>query len=255
MTAFITGATEGIGYELACIFAEHSYDLILVARNEEKLKKMQQELSTKGIRVDYYAKDLSQASNAEAIYNDLQTQNRIIDCAINNAGFGTSGEYAEITWEKEQPMLQLNMITLAYFSKMFAHDMKLRGQGRIMNVASTAAFETVPYMSAYAATKAFVLSLSQGLAFELEGSGVTVTTLCPGVTESHFHQTANTINTLQKAKILPQATARDVAEYGFRLMMEGKRLGIHKFGNRATMFLTRFLPRHFVAKMASGTTR
>ena len=115
---------------------------------------------------------------------------------------------------------------------LFAHDMKARGHGRIMNVASTAAFEPVPYMAAYAATKAFVLSLSESVNFELKGTGVTVTTLCPGVTESKFHQRANTQNTLQKARILPQATAHDVAEYGYKMLMRGKPLAIHKAHGR-----------------------
>lgn len=254
MTVFITGATEGIGYELMRIFAEKEYDLILVARNEAKLNAIQQEYKGK-TKITYYVSDLSQPDNAEFIYHDLRHRNIAIDIAINNAGFGTSGEYTQIDWEQERNMLQLNMISLAYFTKMFAHDMKARGHGRIMNVASTAAFEPVPYMAAYAATKAFVLSLSESVNFELKGTGVTVTTLCPGVTESKFHQRANTQNTLQKARILPQATAHDVAEYGYKMLMRGKPLAIHKFGNRFNTFMERFLPRSVVMRMAGSTTR
>ena len=151
-------------------------------------------------------------------------------------------------------MMQLNMLTLAYFSKKFTHDMKKRGHGRLMNVASTAAFESVPYMAAYGATKAFVLSLSEALAFELKGSGVSVTTLCPGVTESKFHVTAHTINTLQKSKLLPQATASDVARYGYKAMMKGKTIAVHKLGNRLNILVSRFLPRCIVTKLAATAT-
>ena len=139
MTVFITGATEGIGYELMRIFAEKEYDLILVARNEAKLNAIQQEYKGK-TKITYYVSDLSQPDNAEFIYHDLRHRNIAIDIAINNAGFGTSGEYTQIDWEQERNMLQLNMISLAYFTKMFAHDMTARVHGRIMNVASTAAF-------------------------------------------------------------------------------------------------------------------
>lgn len=253
MTVFITGATEGIGFELMRIFAAQGHDLILVARNESKLNAIQQEYG-KQARITYYASDLSHPDNAEFIYHDLQYRKVSVDIAINNAGFGTSGSYTQTDWEKEHDMLKLNMVTLAYFTKMFARDMKARGHGRIMNVASTAAFEPVPYMAAYGATKAFVLSLSQSINFELKGSGVTVTTLCPGVTESKFHQRADTQNTLQKAKILPQATAREVAEYGYKMLMRGKPLAIHKFGNRFSVFMERFLPRSIVLRLASSTT-
>lgn len=253
-TAFITGATEGIGYELSQLFARDGYRLILVARNENKLSHMVAELAKKGIEADYYAQDLSNLNNAQLIYADLKRRGIQPDCVVNNAGFGTSGLYTDIDWEKELSMMQLNMITLAYFTKQFAHDMKEKGQGRILNVASTASFLPVPYMAAYAGTKAFVRNLSEALAFELKGSGVSITCLCPGVTESKFHQTANTVNTLQKARLLPQATAADAAAYGYKAMMKGKTLAIHKLGNRLSVFAERFLPRCIITRMAASTT-
>lgn len=253
-TAFITGATEGIGYELVQLFARDGYHIIMVARNEKKLMDIAEKINSSGGKAEYYAYDLSQTGNAEKVYEDLQSRQIYPDCVVNNAGFGTSGAYTEIEWEKEKDMMQLNMVSLAYFSKRFAHDMKSRGSGRIMNVASTAAFESVPYMAAYGATKAFVLSLSEALAFELKGSGVSVATLCPGVTESKFHATAHTINTLQKAKLLPQANAADVARYGYDAMMKGKTVAVHKFGNRFNVFASRFLPRCLVTKLAATAT-
>ncbi len=253
MTVFITGATEGIGFEFMRIFAEKGHDLILVARNEAKLHAIQQQYGTQS-RINYYAGDLSHPDNAEFIYHDLRNRKIMVDIAINNAGFGISGPYTQTDWETEHDMLRLNMISLAYFTKMFARDMKARGHGRIMNVASTAAFEPVPYMAAYAATKAFVLSLSESVGFELKNTGVTVTALCPGVTESKFHQRADTQNTLRKARLLPQATARDVAEYGYQMLMQGKPLAIHKFGNRFSIFMERFLPRSVIMRLAGSTT-
>lgn len=253
-TAFITGATEGIGYELTQLFARDGYRLILVARNDTKLQHMVAELAKEGVEADYYAQDLSEFKNAELIYADLQRRGIYPDCVVNNAGFGTSGDYTDIEWEKELKMMQLNIISLSYFTKQFARDMKQRQQGRIMNVASTASFLPVPYMAAYAGTKAFVRSLSEALAFELKGSGVTITCLCPGVTESKFHQTANTVNTLQKARLLPQATAADTAAYAYKAMMKGKTLAIHKLGNRLSVFAERFLPRCIITRMAASTT-
>ncbi|MBO7258955.1 MAG: SDR family oxidoreductase [Paludibacteraceae bacterium] len=253
-TAFITGATEGIGYELSQLFARDGYRLIIVARNEAKLAHMVQQWKQQGIDAYYYANDLSDLSQAQMIYADLQRKGITPDCVVNNAGFGTSGHFTDIDWKQELRMMQLNIITLAYFTKQFAHDMKQRKHGRIMNVASTASFLPVPYMAAYAGTKAFVRNLSEALAFELKGTGVTITCLCPGVTESKFHQTANTVNTLQKARLLPQATAADTAAFAYKAMMKGKTLAIHKLGNQLSVFAERFLPRCIITRMAASTT-
>ncbi|MDY3979607.1 MAG: SDR family oxidoreductase [Tidjanibacter sp.] len=254
-TAFITGATEGIGYELSKKFASAGNNLVIVARNAERLAQVAQEFKTAyGVEVDYYPADLSDLTAAQEIYDDLCRRSIEIEYAVNNAGFGTSGLWTEIAWEQELNMVRLNVEALAYFTKVFARDMVARGHGRILNVASTAAFEPVPYMSAYAATKAFVLSLSNGVAVELEGTGVTVTALCPGVTASKFHARAHTEQTLQKAKLLAQSSSADVAAYGYKIMMKGRLYGVHRAGNRFSMFLTRFLSRRTIARIAATTT-
>ena len=241
-TAFITGATEGIGLEFARLLANKGYNLILVARNESKLKSIADEFSSLGIKTKFYAKDLSLLSNAENIYNDLKTNNVSVEILINNAGFGIDDAFLNIDWQKELQMYNLNMLTLAYFTKAFARDMVARGYGRILNVASIAAFQPGPYMAGYSATKAFVLSLSEAVNHELKGTNVSVSALCPGVTDSLFHQVAQSEQT-GMSKFMAHATPKEVAEYGIQLMMKGKPSGIYGLSNRLMIFTNRFVSR------------
>src|SRR5215212_10182801 len=178
-TALITGASGGIGRELAYIFAGNNIHLILVARNRDKLQEMAADISEHyKVKVTVFSKDLSLLSEAESLVNELGTVQ--IDYLVNNAGFGVFGKFTETPWEKELQMLNLNMVTLAYLTKTYARQMAARKKGRILNVSSTAGFQPGPVMSAYSATKAFVLHLTEGVAEELRGSGVTLTALCPG---------------------------------------------------------------------------
>ncbi len=256
MIAFITGATEGIGYEFSRIFASKGNDLILVARNGEKLKSIASDLAEKyKVKVDYYAEDLSILSNAGHIVEELHNKKIIPDYVINNAGYGNSGDWTDVDWETELNMINLNVITLSYFTKVFAREMKQRGSGKILNIGSIASLMPVPYMSTYGATKAFVLSLSNAIDYELKGSGVTVTVLCPGVTSSQFHKRAKTVNTLQKSKFLVQSSPSSTAEYGYRIMMRGKSTGIHRFANKTLIFLMRFVPRSISTAVSSRTTK
>ncbi|WP_106829591.1 SDR family NAD(P)-dependent oxidoreductase [Parabacteroides pacaensis] len=241
-TALITGATDGIGLEFAKIFAGHSCNLVLVARNEERLLQIKQELSASGITVDVFPKDLSVQENAEAIYLSLKERGIAVDFLINNAGFGIDAPYLDIAWEKEKMMLELNMVTVAYFTKMFGRDMKARGFGRILNVASIAAFQPGPYMAGYCATKAFILSLSEAVNYELKGSGVHVTALCPGVTDTQFHAVAKT-EEVGMSRHLPHASAQEVAAYGYKLLSEGKAMGVYGWLNRLLVFSNRLVPR------------
>lgn len=241
-TALITGATEGIGLEFARLLAKKGYNLILVARNEPKLKKIADEFSAQGVKTQIYAKDLSILSNAGFIYDDLKTNNTSVDLLINNAGFGINDAFLDIDWQKEQEMYNLNMLTLAYFTKVFARDMVARGYGRILNVASIAAFQPGPYMAGYSATKAFVLSLSEAVNYELKGTNVSVSALCPGVTDSLFHQVAQSEQT-SMSKLMVHATPKEVAEYGIRLMIKGKPSGIYGLSNKILIFTNRFVSR------------
>lgn len=248
-TALITGASNGIGLELAKIFASHKINLVLVARKKDRLLEIADNLSQKGIEVRTYDRDLSQLQNAEDIYKDLADKQIRIDYLVNNAGFGTSGNYTDLPWESELNMLNLNMVALAYFTKVYSKEMKQNGKGRILNIASTAAFQPGPYMAAYSATKSFVLSLSEAVHQELKGSGVSVSALCPGPTETNFKKRAG-INNSFAFSGLSQSQPRQVAQYGYNLMMKGKRLGIYGNTNRLIVFALRFICRGWIVSLA-----
>ena len=250
-TALITGASSGIGLELARIFARNQTNLILVARSEAKLHEIAKELSSSGIDVKIYAKDLSILENAREIYEDLKSQQVSVDYLINNAGFGVNGNFTDTNWEQELQMLNLNIMTLTYLTKIFARDMVSRKEGRIMNIGSTGAFQPGPYMAAYCASKAYVLSLSEAVNYELRGTGVTVTTLCPGVTETKFHDVADSNDTAMWRK-LSHATAAEVAGYGFKIMMKGKPMGVYGRSNKWIISMNRLVPRCIATAMSGN---
>jgi uncharacterized protein len=241
-TALITGATEGIGFEFAKKFAQNGINLILVARNETRLKEIINEFSLYKIDIQIYAKDLSICDNAKYIYEDIKSRNISVDYLVNNAGFGINDDYVKIEWQREIEMFKLNMITLAYFTKVFAKDMVSRDFGRILNVGSTGSFQAGPFMAGYCATKAFVLSLSEAVNYELKGTNVRVSTLCPGVTDTKFHSVAQTENTIL-SNLFSHTHPENVAKYGFKIMMKGKSLGIPGLLNRIIVFSNRFSSR------------
>jgi short-subunit dehydrogenase len=248
-TALITGASGGIGLEFAKLFAQRKVNLVLIARNEKRLTEIAEKFTRSGIHVTIYPKDLSVLKNAEEIYNDLKNKNVAIDYLVNNAGFGLHGSLTETSWQRELEMINLNMVTLTYLTKMFAADMKGKGSGNILNVASTGSFQPGPFMAVYCATKAYVLSLSEALNAELKGSGVVVSTLCPGVTDTGFHAIADTANTTL-LKRSNHASAKEVAEYGYKIIMKRKSVGVHGLMNRAMVFSLRFTPRDSVTGIA-----
>jgi uncharacterized protein len=248
-TVLITGASEGIGYELSQLFANAHYQLILVARNEQKLNSMSETFTSNGVQCTYFVADLSIMSEVETLANKIDQQKIRIDYLINNAGFGVYGNSTEIDWQKELAMYQLNMISLAYLTKHFSIQMAKNGFGRILNVSSIAGFQPLPFMAGYAASKAFVLSLSQALNEELRKQNVYVSTLCPGVTESKFHSTANTETKLLGTSFFPIATAKEVAQYGYKLLQSGKSVGIYGLFNRIQIGMLRFIPRGVLVKI------
>jgi len=248
-TALITGASGGIGYELAKIFAKNKINLILVSRNESQLQSVTKEFKMYGIDADYYAKDLSKVENAVFIYEDLKRKGTTIEYLVNNAGFGINGDYTDIPWQKEVDMFNLNMLSLAFLTKAYAKDMKERKSGKILNVASTASFQPGPFMAGYCASKAFVLSLSEAIHYELKETGVTVSTLCPGVTDTNFHEVANSGKSVLN-RFFPSASAEDVARYGYKIMMKGKSYGVPGFWNKMVISSNRFGPRSMVTMIA-----
>lgn len=248
-TALITGASLGIGMELAHVFAAKKENLVLVARSVSKLNEMAKEIAIKyGVKVDVIALDLSENESAKKVFAYCEQHNLKVDYLVNNAGFGDFGFFAQSNWDKQLQMINLNITTLTHLTHLFLPSMIKNKYGRIMNVASTAAFQPGPTMSVYYATKAFVLHFSEAIANELEGSGVTVTALCPGATESGFQLAAAMEESkLVKGKKLP--TSAEVAEYGYKAMMKGEKVAIHGFLNALMANSIRFTPRSLVLKM------
>jgi uncharacterized protein len=248
-TALITGASNGIGLELAKVHASKGDNLVLVARNKTKLDELKAELEGK-YKVTLYniGKDLSAANSAQEVYDETKQQNIQIDYLINNAGFGDFGMFVESDWNKELQMINLNITTLTQFTKLYLQDMVKRGSGKIMNVASTAAFQSGPTMAVYYATKAYVLSFSEAVDNEVRDKGVTITALCPGATESGFQAVAAMEESrLVKGRKLP--SSQEVAEYGYKAMMKGKTVAIHGVVNWLLANSVRFTPRALVVKL------
>jgi len=249
-TALITGASSGIGYELAKIHAAKGGDLVLVARNKAKLDELKVELE-KQFNVSVYTigKDLSIVDAALEVYKETSEKGIQIDYLINNAGFGDFGMFSETEWEKEHQMINLNITALTYFTKLYLKDMLKRKSGKIMNVASTAAFVPGPTMAVYCATKPYVLSFSEAVDNEVREFGVSVTALCPGATESGFMTAASAENSsLFKGKKLP--SSKEVAEYGYNAMLKGKAVVIHGLQNKMLALIVRFTPRKLVVKIS-----
>ncbi|MFN5711740.1 MAG: SDR family NAD(P)-dependent oxidoreductase [Bacteroidota bacterium] len=248
-TALITGASNGIGLELAKIHASKGGDLVLVARNKSKLDELKHELETKfNIKVYTIGKDLSASNAAKEVYDETSKQQIKIEYLINNAGFGDFGFFAETDWNKELQMINLNITTLTQFTKLYLQDMLKRKSGKIMNVASTAAFQSGPTMAVYYATKAYVLSFSEAVDNEVRDQGISITALCPGATESGFQAAASMEESnLVKGRKLPGS--KEVAEYGYAAMLKGKTVAIHGFMNWIMANSVRFIPRSIVVKV------
>ncbi|BAZ23401.1 short-chain dehydrogenase/reductase SDR [Kalymmatonema gypsitolerans NIES-4073] len=248
-TALITGASGGIGYELAKLFAHDGYNLVLVARSGQKLAEIADDFKQKfGIGVKVIAKDLSIPTAPDEIFQQLQQEAIKVDVLVNNAGFASYGFFHEIDLAPEVQMMQVNMVCLTHLTKLFLKDMVKQGFGRILNVASTAAFQPGPLMAVYYATKAYVLSFSEAIANELEGTGVTVTALCPGPTESGFQQRAAMENSklVSGQKIMDAET---VAQIGYRALLQGKTVVIPGVKNKILAETVRFTPRKLVTKL------
>jgi short-subunit dehydrogenase len=239
--ALITGASAGIGLELARVFAREGYELVLVARNQKRLEEIANELKPASVQV--IAKDLSLPDAPQEVQRLVPR----VDVLVNNAGFGGYGKFAETSLAEELNMMQLNMGALVILTKLYLAGMVAARSGRIMNVASTAAFQPGPLMSIYYATKAFVLSFSEAIANELEGSGVTVTALCPGPTATEFQERAQLHDiALLKMNVMD---ARTVSEAGYRGLMTGRAVVIPGLQNKLLAQSVRFSPRSMVTKL------
>jgi uncharacterized protein len=245
----ITGASGGIGLEFAKIHSSKGENLILVARNEAKLKEIKAELEKKyKVIIEFLALDLSKTNSAQKVFDFVKEKSLFVSILINNAGFGDFGFFHESNWEKTNEMIQLNITCLTELTHLFSKEMVLHKEGKILNVASVAAFQPGPMMSVYFATKAFVLHFSEAINNELKDFGVSVTALCPGPTASSFFVAADMENAkLIKGKKLP--TPREVAEFGSKALMNKKSVAVHGFFNNFLVNLVRFTPRNLVVKI------
>ena len=247
--ALVTGASGGIGYELARILARHGYDLVLVARSADKLAALAERLELDhGIQVRAVAKDLARPDAAAEIHEWLAAEGLTVDVLVNNAGMGLLGKFAEIGIEGDVEMLRLNVEAPTLLTRLLLPSMLERGSGRILNLASTAGFQPGPLMAVYYATKAYVLSFSEALANEVAGTGVTVTALAPGPTETGFSSRAGS----EQSRLFKGATmdARTVAEAGYAALMAGKPVIVPGVRNRLLAFGVRLAPRRVVTQIA-----
>jgi short-subunit dehydrogenase len=248
-TALITGATRGIGWEFAEILAARGFNLFLTGRDEGKLLQFRQK-HDKSISITSVVADLSVPGGVARVLAAIKESGATIDVLVNNAGLGDRRAFAESSLEKQQAMIQVNIAALVSLTHGLLPGMVSRRSGRILNVASTAGFVPGPSMATYYATKAFVISFSYAIAFELHGSGVSVSVLCPGATQTDFDKTAGT----SKSRLVRSGmmTPNLVAEAGVRGLLSGKRMIVPGFRNKLAASSSRIAPRGMAARLTSS---
>lgn len=246
MKILITGASSGIGLEMAKYLAEKKHELILVAKDKEKLEKIQEELPTKTTVI---VADLSSEQKVKELY--VLTKNENIDVLINNAGFGDCGYFTETDLSKEIEMINTNVKAVHILTKSFLKDMEKRDFGYILNVASSAAFQPGPLMATYYATKAYVLHLTEAIYYEQKkkNSNVHISALCPGPVKTNFDNVANVKFSIK------QMSSKEVATYAIDKMLEGKMIIIPGFKMKCSKFFGRFVSDKFLLKIAYGVQR
>lgn len=236
-TALVTGASSGIGEALARLLAAKGHTVVLAARRLERMQKIAAEIGGGAMAIE---SDLADPAGPQKLFDEMRSRGLAIDILVNNAGFGAFGHFIDLPADRQMEMITVNISALTHLAHLFIPQMVSRGWGRVMNVASTAAFQPGPRMAVYFATKAYVLSLSEALAFELRPKGVTVTALCPGPTHSEFQQAAN----MEKSKLMEGVimTSEEVAEAGYRGMMQGKSVVIPGLKNRLLAEVSKVTP-------------
>jgi short-subunit dehydrogenase len=239
--ALITGASGGIGYEIALLFAKNKIDVVLVARNEQKLWGIKSSIEgLHGVNVHVVATDLSRKEGVEETCRYVRDNGLMVAYLVNNAGFGYYGNFIDGSMDRYHEIIDLNMASLTALSHHFASEMVKNGKGRILNVSSTAGFQPAPFFAVYGATKAYVTSLTEALHKELEDTGVTVTVLSPGPTRTDFMDRAE----MHDSKLFQSGvmTAAEVAEVGYRGMMKGRLHVVPGFKNRVVAFFSSITP-------------
>lgn len=238
----ITGATSGIGYELAKLFAADGYNLVIVARDEQELENKAVELKTQGIDVRYIAKDLFDTGNAFAVYEEVKALGIPIEILVNDAGQGVYGLFSETDIDRELDIIDLNVSSLVILTKLFLRDMLTRNSGKILNVASIASKSPGPWQSVYHATKAFVLSFTEAIREELKDTGISVTALMPGVTDTDFFNKADMLESKAIQDKSAMADPADVARDGYDALMAGKDKVVSGLKNKVQVAMGNLMP-------------
>ena len=245
-TVLITGASSGIGYEFSKLFAEKGYNLVLTARRENKLYELKNMFPN--IKIEVIPCDLSIDTSIKYLYEEIKKREIHIDILINNAGFGLFGEFLDTDINKEINMIDLNIKALVRLTKLFSKDMIKQNSGKILNVASIAAFQPGPYMSVYYASKSFVLSFSEAFRNELKDTNIKISTLCPGPVKTEFEKSAQLYDS-KLFSIIKPIDAGDVARIGYIGLMKGKSIIIPGFFNKTAVFMNRLLPRNIIVNI------
>ncbi|MEQ8857887.1 MAG: SDR family oxidoreductase [Pseudomonadales bacterium] len=249
-TALITGASSGIGYELARVFAANGHDLIVTARREDRLAQLAQALP-KGAQVHVVPVDLTKSRGPAKLLAEVKASGRRVDVLVNNAGVAASGPFQDLGAQAMRDLLQLNVRALTELTHGLLPGMIERGRGRILNVASVASFQGIPGMTLYSASKAFVLALTEGLSEDLRGTGVTATALCPGPTKTEM---VEELKSLELAGPF-LSSAREVAQDGYRACMAGEVVRVPGLMNQAMVGWMQFQPRWMVRLFAGALSR
>ncbi|MCC5942522.1 MAG: SDR family oxidoreductase [Balneolaceae bacterium] len=245
-TAVITGASSGIGLELARVFAREGYNLLITARRRDRLSELKQELENRhNITVHIIDVDLSEPDAPGKLFKFAVENKLPVSVLVNNAGIGDYGFFKDADWNRLSAIIDLNIKSLTHLTHLFIPELLKHEEAYIMNVASTAAFQPGPLMSIYYASKHYVLAFSEAIANELSDSGIKVSALCPGPTESEFQDVAN----MKKSKLFdrfPVATSQEVAEYGYKSLIKGKRVAIYGLTNKIAPKFISLVPRCWV---------
>ncbi|HOJ77373.1 MAG TPA: SDR family oxidoreductase [Bacillota bacterium] len=253
-TVLITGASSGIGFELAKLFASNQYNLVLIARRQDRLLEFAAEYSAKyPIKITVISKDLALPTAPDEIYQELKQKAITIDILVNNAGTQIYGEFQNIDLQAALSLLQVNIIAVTHLTRLLINDMITRGTGKIVNLGSTGSFAPGPLNAIYCASKAYVLSFSESLSKDLEGTGVTVTAICPGATATEFAAKAEILNTRIFATMVMKPDK--VARIGYRALQSGRRIVVTGLYNKLLVFSIRFTPRWLILSISKFLMR
>ncbi|NUO48303.1 MAG: SDR family oxidoreductase [Polyangiaceae bacterium] len=252
--ALVTGASSGIGVDIARRLALEGFDVVLVARRKNRLVELADRIE-KEQRVKAYAveADLSSLDGAKRLVTDVAAQGLELDCLVNNAGFGVYGKMVDADIDRTLEMVELNVVSLTYLTHHYVKEMVARGRGYILQTASIGAFQPSPFYAVYSATKAYVLSFSEALHHELQGTGVSITTSCPGLTATEFHDVA----VHQKPDWMKPVTmtAEEVARISVQAMLRGERTTVPGFSNWMTSVAAQILPKSVIIPIAAATMK